>query len=171
MPESCTIRSLSEDDLLMLLAWRNHFDVRRFMLTQHEIKFDEHLDWFQKSSNDSSRRLLLIEEAKMPIGYVQFTKVREDRVADWGFYAAPNSPKGTGRKIGITALNYAFFTLKLHKVCGQALKNNEKSISFHQRLGFKKEALLRDQKYIDGEYHSVVCFGLLSHEWTPLLNA
>jgi UDP-4-amino-4,6-dideoxy-N-acetyl-beta-L-altrosamine N-acetyltransferase len=154
----------------MLLAWRNHSDVRRFMLTQHEIKFEEHLRWFQKSSNDFSRRLLLVEEAQIPIGYVQFTDVKEGGVADWGFYARPNSAKGTGRKIGKTALNYAFGTLNLHKVCGQALEKNEVSVAFHQRLGFKQEALLRDQKYIDGEYYSIVCFGLLSHEWRSLLN-
>ena len=33
----CRLRRLTEDDVPMILPWRNHPDVRRFMYTQHEI--------------------------------------------------------------------------------------------------------------------------------------
>lgn len=167
MVDGCEIRRVTESDLPTLLEWRNHVDVRRFMLTQHEISLVEHRNWFDKASQDRSRCLLIVEEAKRPIGYVQFSKVEDGGVADWGFYARPSSLKGTGRKLGVMALNYAFGTLKLHKVCGQALESNHASIAFHQRLGFKIEAILRDQQRIGGAYQSLHCFGLLDTEWQP----
>lgn len=167
MGDACLIRKVTEEDLPMVLAWRNHADVRRYMFTQHEISLDEHRNWYAKASQDRSRCLLIVEEDQQSIGYVQFSKVEEDGVADWGFYARPDAPKGTGRKLGVMALNHAFGPLKLHKVCGQAIESNQASIAFHQRLGFTLEGVLRDQQRIKGAYHSLHCFGLLSTEWQP----
>lgn len=165
MLEACYIRPLSEDDLVTVLTWRNHPEVRRYMLTQHEIGLAEHRNWFAKVSLDTSRRLLIVEEAKQAIGYVQFSQVAEGGIADWGFYARPDAPKGTGRKLGTMALNHAFGCLKLHKVCGQAIASNQASIAFHRRLGFMLEGVLRDQHCVDGSYHSLHCFGMLASEW------
>lgn len=167
MPDAGLIRAVEEDDLPMLLAWRNHLDVRRFMFTQHEIGLEEHLNWFAKATLDTTRCLLIVEEAKQAIGFVQFSKVSDGGIADWGFYVRPNSPQGTGRKLGEMALDHAFGPLKLHKVCGQAVTSNHASIAFHQRLGFVLEGVLREQKRIDDAYHSLHCFGLLAAEWQP----
>ena len=167
MHEACQIRAVTEDDLPMVLSWRNHPYVRNFMFTQREIGLEEHRGWFAKASLDTSRRLLIVEDGKQPIGYVQFNQVADGGIANWGFYARPDAPKGTGRKLGVMALNHAFSSLKLHKVCGQALARNQSSIVFHQRLGFILEGVLRDQQIIDGAYHSLHCFGLLATEWWP----
>ena len=167
MFDGCQIRRVTESDLPMVLAWRNPIDVRSYMFTQHEIGLEEHRNWFAKASQDSSRCLLIVEEDKQAVGYVQFSKVEDGGIADWGFYARPDASKGTGRKLGVLALNYAFGPLKLHKVCGQAIASNQASIAFHQRLGFALEGVLRDQQRINGAYYSLHCFGLLSTEWQP----
>lgn len=167
MSKLCTVRPLVIEDLPLVLSWRNHSNVRQYMITQHEITLEEHQKWFARCSQDSTRSLLMVEEMGIPIGYVQFSGVSAGGVADWGFYANPDAPKGTGRKIGKTALNHAFNELQLHKVCGQALAFNNGSISFHQRLGFAKEGILRDQHQLHGIYHDLICFGLIRHEWHP----
>jgi UDP-4-amino-4,6-dideoxy-N-acetyl-beta-L-altrosamine N-acetyltransferase len=165
MLELCTVRSVSSEDLQMLLEWRNHPDIRRFMLTQHEISLEEHLNWYSSASQDPTQRLYIVEESQQPIGYVQFTSVTEGGVSNWGFYASPNATKGSGKKIGSVALNFAFSELKLHKVCGQAIETNLASQNFHKRLGFKQEGVLRDQHLLNGFYQSLFCYGLLAHEW------
>ena len=165
MLEACSIRNMTDKDVSIVRAWRNDADVRRYMFTQHEISLDEHRNWFAKAKQDPSRRLLIVEEAQEALGYVQFSNVEVGGVADWGFYARPNAPKGTGRKIGVMALNYAFGLLKLHKVCGQVIASNQSSIAFHRHLGFALEGVLRDQQRIDGTYHSLHCFGLFATDW------
>lgn len=167
MSEPCTVRPLVIEDLPLVLSWRNHPNVRQYMITQHEITLEEHQNWFAKCSQDSTRSLLMAVELDIPIGYVQFSGVGVGGVAYWGFYANPDTPKGTGRKIGAAALNHAFNELQLHKVCGQALAFNNGSIAFHQRLGFAKEGILRDQHRLNGIYHDLICFGLIRHEWHP----
>lgn len=167
MFDSCKIRVVSPDDLPLILEWRNHPEIRRFMFTQHEISLDEHQNWFMKSSKDFTRLFYIVEEAQQPIGYVQFNNVARGGVADWGFYVRPGAPRGTGRKMGVTALCHAFEVLDLHKVCAQAIESNSASIAFHKRLGFFQEGALREQQYINGVYHTVFCFGLLADEWQP----
>lgn len=159
------IRSMTEIDLPMVLAWRNHVEVRKFMFTQHEISLAEHTQWFNRAVLDDSRRLLIVEELGSPIGYVQFSNVKPGGTADWGFYVSPDAAKGTGRKLGVVALNLAFSDLSLHKVCGQAIASNQASIHFHERLGFRREAELRDQKRINDADHTLICFGILANEW------
>ena len=165
MLEASTIRAVTYDDLPMVLRWRNHPEVRRFMFTQHEISLDEHRNWFARVSQDPSRRLFIVEEAQEAIGYVQFNSVSPGGVADWGFYTRPDAPKGSGRKLGVAALRHAFGALKLHKVCGQAIESNQSSINFHSRLGFRLEGVLREQQRINDRYHTLYCYGLLAHEW------
>ncbi len=166
MFETSTVRLVAQADLALILSWRNHPDVRRFMFTQHEISPDEHQKWFSKVSLDNSRCLLVVEEGREPVGFVQFTQSASKGVADWGFYTDPEAPKGTGRKLGMAALEYAFTHLKLHKICGQVISSNPVSIGFHHRLGFIQEGVLRVHQLSNGEYQDLYCFGMLKHEWS-----
>lgn len=165
MPEAACIRPMEAGDLECVRAWRNHPQVRGCMLTQHAITADEHRAWFDRTSKDPRRRLLVVEAGGQPVGFVQFSDVERDRTAQWGFYAAPEAPKGTGRTLGRLALDHAFGALGLHKVCGQALDTNEASINFHRMLGFRQEGILREQHCIGTTYHDLICFGLLRSEW------
>jgi len=160
------MRPMNIDDLALVLSWRNHPDVRRYMYTQHEITLTEHQSWFKQASANPHKHLLIFEAGSTPQGFVQMTLLGASPVAEWGFYASPDAPKGTGRRMGKTALRYAFEHIGLHKLCGQALVYNEPSVRFHCSLGFQQEGLLRDQHYDGKCFHDVFCFGLLNSEWS-----
>ena len=168
---SIAVRRVRSEDLPALLTWRNHPFVRNFMLSRHEIQGDEHRAWFAKNSTDISQRLLIIEEDHIPLGFAQFSGVTEGGISDWGFYARPDAPKGVGTKLGVVVLEHAFRELRLHKVCGQAISSNIASIALHGKLGFSEEGVLREQRRIEGAYHSLVCFGLLENEWRTQRDA
>jgi len=161
------IRRMRLDDLEQVLAWRNHPDVRRYMYTQHEIALSEHTRWFERASQDAARHLLIFECDGVAQGFINLHEIAPGGIADWGFYAAPEAAKGIGRQLGYSLLRHAFGELGLHKICGQALAFNERSIQFHLRLGFQQEGVLRDQHFDGQQYHAVVCFGLLAADWQP----
>lgn len=167
MYENCWVRPLIFDDLVQVMHWRNHSDVRRFMFTQHEIGLNEHQAWFARASLDATRRLLIAQEGETHLGFVQFSNVNQGGVADWGFYLRPDAPKGSGIKLGWTALKHAFEGLGLHKVCGKCIESNHASIAFHKKLGFQEEGILREQQWIGDTYHTLICFGLIQREWQP----
>jgi UDP-4-amino-4,6-dideoxy-N-acetyl-beta-L-altrosamine N-acetyltransferase len=159
------LRKMVEADLPLVLQWRNHPEVRRHMYTRHEITPEEHEQWFARLDHDETQHAMIFVINETPLGYVNFKKTATPTIADWGFYLAPDAPKGTGSRLGTAALNYAFRQMTLHKLCGQVLGYNEKSKLFHLRLGFKLEGILR-QQHFDGEsYYDIECFGLLANEW------
>lgn len=159
------MRQMIEADLERVLIWRNHIDVRRFMYTQHEISSEEHRQWFVGASRDQCKRLLVFELCGVPCGFVQFKRDALSMNADWGFYLAPAAAPGTGRLLGRAALSDAFGYWGLHKVCGEAMASNMRSIRFHLSLGFHQEGVRREQFYDGNSYHDVHCFGLLASEW------
>lgn len=149
----------------MVLAWRNHPAVRSCMLTQHEISLQEHRKWFERVQHDKTQLQLIMSYGGDAIGFVQFNPVCQGCISDWGFYARSDAPKGSGTKLAQAALKHAFEDLGLHKVCGQAIESNARSIAFHQKLGFTEEGRLRDQKRIGNQYNTLFCFGLLAQDW------
>ena len=161
------IRPMVHADLSLVLSWRNHPEVRHGMYSQHEITLNEHQQWFKRSLADPKKHLLIFEANHQALGFVNFNEIGKGSIADWGFYLAPDAPKGSGRQLGHSALDHAFTQLKLHKICGQVLEYNERSLKFHKTLGFQEEGILCEQHF-DGEvYHNVICFGLLCHDWQP----
>lgn len=159
------IRPMTEQDLGLVLEWRNHPEIRRCMYNRQLIAMEEHLNWFERTSRRSRDHLLIYEAECVPAGFAKLCQTDCGLIAEWGFYAAPDAPKGTGRRLGAAVLNYAFLDIGLHKVYGQVLGLNGRSIRFHRQLGFQEEGVLRDQ-YFDGvSYHPVHCFGMLASEW------
>lgn len=157
------IRPMTTQDLERVLEWRNHPEIRAAMTTQHEISLDEHRAWFEKSQHNAGRTLLIYEE-QQALGYANLEESHPGTFV-WGFYAAPGAPKGTGRILCRGVLDYAFGQKSAHKVCGQVLPGNEKSIRLHQALGFRLEGTLREHCLIGSTYHDLICFGLLRAEW------
>lgn len=160
------LRPMTEDDLDLVLQWRNDPKISGFMYTKHQISIDEHKGWFEVAKRDKTRRLLMYEYDGKRLGYVQFSGVQKNGVGYWGLYAAVNAPKGTGRKLGEAALFFAFEDLQLHKVGAQVLEYNERSILFHESLGFIREGLLRDHYFDGASHHAIICYGLLHGEWS-----
>jgi UDP-4-amino-4,6-dideoxy-N-acetyl-beta-L-altrosamine N-acetyltransferase len=163
--KSIRARKMRGGDLETVLRWRNHPEVRKYMLSQHKITMAEHRAWFDCSERDDTRALLVVEEDNLMIGCVVFSNVSCAGTADWSFYADPDSLTGTGRKVCEAALDFAFRELQIHRVAGQVLDFNEASIRTHIRLGFTQEGVLREHHLIDGKHLDVIVFGLLSYEW------
>lgn len=160
-----TLRKLTEEDLALVLSWRNDDRVRLYMFTQHQISAAEHETWFRRVSKDASRHLLLFERNGLPLGFVNLQVDGPGRVSTWGFYLSPEAPKGTGQSLGHATLRHSFQDLGLHKLYGQTMGHNVRSIRLHEKLGFQREGVLRSHHFDGNRHHDVICFGLLRHEW------
>lgn len=142
------LRPMQLADLDQVRAWRNAPDIRQHMCNTHEISAAEHQAWFERTTNDPDKALLIFESASRPLGFVQFAGIANSQATEWGFYAAPDAPKGTGSKLGKAALEHAFTNLKISTVTGRAKPSNGASIAFHQKLGFIRDASDYDESFI-----------------------
>ena len=163
--EALTLRNMQQDDLELVRSWRNHPDVRCHMLTQHEISAEEHAQWFSRVQQDPQRHVVLVHENQQPLGLAHFTPVNPHGVVDWGFYLVPQAAKGSGSKLARMALDYAFKQQGWHKVCGQVISTNAASRRFHLKMGFTLEGVWREQVWVNSEWLSLWCYGLLADDW------
>lgn len=161
------LHPLTEDDLAMILTWRNTLAVRQAMYTHHEISTEEHHAWFNKLKNNPSVYWFLYRNSNdQPRGVVYLTQVDlYQGVAFWGFYASPDAPIGTGVRMSIEAVDFAFHKLGLHKLSAEVLANNYRSLRLHRNIGFIEEGLFREQHFDGKSYIDVYRFGMRSKEW------
>ena len=161
---------MRENDLETVLCWRNHPDVRKCMLSQHEITMTEHRAWFAQSVNDDSRALLVLEQDDQMIGCVVFSNVSFKGAADWSFYVDPDSEPGTGKKVCKCGLGYAFDFLNLNSVLGRVRDTNIASIRLHARLGFTQFEDRSEKLFIDGKNVDLHFFEITKSQFQNFKN-
>ena len=164
------LREMVDTDLLMVLEWRNHPDVRKFMYTSDEISYEDHKNWFAKSLQNPMVHILIFEKDATPLGFLKICEKPDGSTGEWGFYMAPAAPSGNGLLLGQTALSYAFRNLKFHKLCGEAFSDNLASIRFHEKLGFTHEGISRGQHFDGEHFRDVAYYGLLYEDWLKAQN-
>ena len=158
---------LTENDLDLILSWRNAPVVRKAMYTHHEISPKEHRAWFKRIRQDPSKRWYLYRDnSGAPQGVVYFNELDfEQHTGFWGFYAKPGAKPGTGKRMEYAALEVAFGELKLHKLNCEVLASNKTVVSMHQKVGFIQEGLFREQHFDGSRRIDVIRLGMLASEW------
>lgn len=154
------LRPLEKRDLEQVLHWRNHPDIRQYMYNQGIISPDEHLQWFIHTELNPLKHCFIFEKEQEPCGYISIDQYSWGNIADWGFYIAPDAPKGTGMALGKTAIDYCFNTLKLDKLHGEVIDYNTRSIDYHKRLGFTEEGLRKNYYRNHHRCYDILFFGL-----------
>src|SRR6266508_3612992 len=76
--------------------------------------------------------------------------------------------KGYGREATTIFLRYYFRELGYQKCTALIYAINERSIRFHEALGFKFEGRLRNMLYTNGQYFDELYFGVTTAEWAQL---
>jgi UDP-4-amino-4,6-dideoxy-N-acetyl-beta-L-altrosamine N-acetyltransferase len=158
---------LTESELELILPWRNAPDVRQAMFSHHEISLDEHRAWFARMQQDPTRRWYLYRDAEStPQGVLYLTNLDlAQRTTFMGFYAQPEAPSGTGRRMEFAAMELVFDALGLHKVSCEVLANNVRVVNMHKKAGLTEEGRFREQHF-DGENRvDVIRLSILASEW------
>lgn len=157
---------MTEEDLKLVLSWRNRPEVRNNMYTSHIISWQEHTSWFARIQNDQTAKYFIYLAGDKPAGVIYFTNIRIlSKNAFWGFYAGDNAPLGTGVNMEYEALSYAFDKMDLHKLNCEVIGSNTSVINMHRKVGFKIEGEFRDFHHDGSYFHNVVRLGMLQDEW------
>jgi UDP-4-amino-4,6-dideoxy-N-acetyl-beta-L-altrosamine N-acetyltransferase len=162
---SISLKQMTAPDLEDVLRWRNDARVRHMMLKPDIIQWEDHRKWFETSSRMPNRHLFVASEGGRRFGFMQLHTTESSAVADWGFHISPDAARGLGAAMCAATLDLAFSALDVHKVSGQVLAFNTKSLALHQRLGFAQEGLLRAHHRVGEQWHDLICFGILKTEW------
>ena len=167
------LRPLRAADQEQSIIWRNDPRVRemalgyRFPVTQAMEQ-----DWFAAALNDQSRTRVIftIEDLadEKAVGFIQLTRL--DWVARLGWLAiVVGEVERHGRGLGSEAMQllftYAFEGLNLRKICLEVPAYNARGRAAYERMGFRLEGTLREQVFLEGNYHDLLVMGLMRAEF------
>jgi RimJ/RimL family protein N-acetyltransferase len=104
-----------------------------------------------------------------PIGVVGFKGLDwRNRLVECGLFIGERShwDSGYGTDATRTLVRFAFRELNLNRVFLRVYEDNVRAIRCYEKVGFKVEGRLRQDRYRDGRYLDTLVMGLLREEFT-----
>ena len=148
------LRPATAADCHLIHTWRNHPSIRAMMFQPDPIPLPQHQAWFAAQLANPSFKMYVYTLGGTPQGYGSLKRIAPNQY-EWGFYLAPDCPRGNGSAMCNLLLQRAFGELGATTVHGQALRHNTASIALHRKLGFRQpENSLHDDNVIPFELHA-----------------
>ncbi len=165
------LRPLELKDVTSLYRFRNDWEIVRF-LGGHSVGYS-HADlesWIKSHSSRADEILWAIAERGTDecVGHVGLYKI-DYRVGKAEFAIVIGDTRWLGRGYGTrvtrTLIEWAFLQLNLSKVSLAVLDNNQRALHIYEKLGFKREGVLKDEQIRDGKYLDLILMAVFRAEW------
>lgn len=129
--------TLTDDELLMILSWRNHEDIRKCMNTTELIQENDHLQYCHNLINRKDVCYWMILKGELPIGVLCLIDIDYNNMTcEPGFYLSPQI-MGKGESLFVLS-NYKDFLLNeigFKGLIGHNYMDNKPSIVFTMFFG------------------------------------
>ena len=171
--ERIILRPVIKDDYVYVFKWFNDKKIIDNIIGfRLSFSMGEALDWCERASriDDKNIKWIIetIGEKPKPIGFVGLYNIDFiNKNAESASLIGERESRGMG--IGYEALNlkcnFAFNYLGVELIYGYILSDNEPSLKLYEKIGFKKEGLLRRRVYRNGKWHDVVSLSITKEEF------
>lgn len=121
MLELINFTDLTDEQILMVLRWRNDERVAKFMKNK-SVSEQEHRNFISNLKNDETKRYFLVKEDSDYISVIDFVDIAADS-CEFGIYA---NPELKGKILMQTIAEYAAKTLKVGELKSCACNENKK---------------------------------------------
>ena len=167
---SIQLKELSQEDSPVIFEWINDRETVLYNSPYKPISEIQHKTWFENIQNRNDIFIFGIYEIKTDkiIGTCQLHSINwihrnaelQIRLGNKG-----NRGKGYGSEAVRLLLDFAFRDLNLYRIYLHVFQTNTNAIHVYEKVGFKKEGLLRKAAHIDGKYVDVIFMGILREEY------
>jgi len=159
---------LLEDDSNTLFDWINDRDLVLYNAPFHPIDSTSHREWFDAIRKRKDVSVFAIRNPERLIGTCQLHTIDPiHRSAELQIRIGVEGDRGRG--IGTEAvrllLHHGFHDLNLNRVFLHVFAGNERAIRAYEKVGFKREGILRQAAHIDGRYVDVLVMGVVRDEF------
>ena len=170
--ERTVLRLLTAADVDDLLAYRSRRDVCRYLtfapMGREDVEgfVDEWSDGATVAS-DHDGIVLGVEHDGRIVGDLKLSVGRlENAQGEIGWVFHPDvGGRGLATEAAVALVEAACDELHLHRVWAQLDPRNTASWKLCERLGMRREALLREESWFKGEWGDLAIYGLLRPEW------
>ena len=131
----------------MILKWRNHPEIRKWMYNQDEIKLEEHLRFIDSLKSRKDKLYFLVKKEDEFIGVIDFTQLVEKKSVHMGIYSNPKI-KGNGKILLNKIIDYSFNNLKVKRIFSEVFAENKKAHNLYKKFNFKdiSEKIVNNKK-------------------------
>lgn len=120
--------------------WRNEEEIRKYMLNQHIITKEEHLNWIESLKNKNDWKFWVVFVEETPIGSVYLQNIDfKNLTSEWGFYIGEDDfkGKGLGKYILFKLLKFYFEEMKHEVLFTKVLSDNIAALNIYRKFKFK----------------------------------
>lgn len=171
--EKIKLRLSKKSDWIYFYESCKDSETRFMFYTESELPFDREVcrkkfaDFLKSAKKKGRVDLTVINCEGDVVGSIDLYDV--DHRAGTFQIATYIMPRHAGKGYGEAALSlmleYCFFEMRLHKYNARIIKENEKSIRLHEKLGARLEGVLSDMFYHRGRYYDLLWYGLTKEEF------
>jgi ribosomal-protein-serine acetyltransferase len=162
--------TLTHAEELFALVERNRQFLREYLpWVDHNVSVKDSIAFIEESRQNFDKSqgfsVLILYKGKIAgtigLHYIDTVNKRTE-IGYW--ISQEHQGKGIMHKSCLSIIDYAFKTLKLHRVEIRCAVNNRASQRIPEKLGFAKEAVLRESTLLNGEFLDTIIYGLLSQD-------
>lgn len=169
------LRELEKNDISVINKWRNNPDIISSLGAPFRyINQDVDEKWFDNymiNRGNSVRCAVLFNDNL--VGLVSLTSIDTlNRSAEFHIMIGDISSqnKGAGSFATNEMLNHAFNNLNLHRISLSVLEDNTRAQHVYEKVGFKKEGVLRKVFFKNGIYVNAFIYSILKNEYKNSLG-
>jgi RimJ/RimL family protein N-acetyltransferase len=166
------LRALERADAPTLVPWVNDPEVTRLLLMHRPMNLaceEEFIDNAYRSEHEIALGIVAIATGRL-IGTTGLRQIDfRNRHATFGIVIGEKSEwdKGYGTEATRLVIGYAFETLNLNRVELHVHESNARGIRSYEKVGFRKEGVLRQESYRMGRYWDTIVMAILRDDWQP----
>jgi len=157
--------NISNEEREMVLDWRNHENIRKWMYSDNIISPGEHINFINRLANDSNNFYWVVKtKGGFYLGTIYLNKTDfKHKHVYIGIYSNPyNKNKSKGHLLIQCIKKLAFEIAGLHTLKLEVIDSNQKAIDFYTKSGFSEEGRLKEFVFKDGQWHDVVVMGIVN---------
>jgi RimJ/RimL family protein N-acetyltransferase len=164
------LRPLEREDAALVQPWFNDPEVTRTMLIHRPMTLrgeEGFLDKVLQSEHDLIV-VIVVREIDKAIGVTGLHQIDfKNRHASFGVSIGEKAYWGQGYGTEATALlvKHAFETMNLNRVWLHVHEYNQRGMRVYEKVGFKREGVLRQENFREGRYWDTITMAILREEW------
>lgn len=163
-----SIRKFEEKDIPYKVKWINDESNNKYLHYDLPLREDKTLVWFRTVMDRTDRADYTITYGGEPVGLIGLLNIdRKNRKAEYYICIGERQYKRKG--IAYTAtkilLDYAYNELSLNKIYLYTEIDNISAQKLFEKVGFKKEGLLREDLIYNGRKIDRYVYGLLVQDY------
>jgi RimJ/RimL family protein N-acetyltransferase len=159
--EKIVLRLLTYDDTDLIVNWRNQSFIMENMINRAPFTTAGHQEWIRTMIETGKvvQFIILEKASKRPVGSTFLRDIDYDfEKAEYGIFIGEQDAhgRGYGTEAAQLMLDYAFKTLRLHKIYLRLLAGNDGAERSYEKAGFRREAYLKDEVKPAGEFMDII---------------